>query len=99
MSWYQRQGEKLIIYVAVQAGTRQDAVIGIVENRLKIKLSSPAIEGKANQKLLQLLSNLFKVPKTSLKMLSGEKNPYKRIEIKNCKLEREVILQNLNLHS
>lgn len=53
-----------------------------INNSLKIKLDVPPIEGKANEKCIKFLSKILNVPKTSIKILSGEKSKNKVIYIK-----------------
>ncbi len=47
----------------------------------KIKLPAPANDGKANDQLIEVLSEHFQVPKRNIALLSGEKNRHKRIKI------------------
>ncbi len=47
----------------------------------KIKLTAPANDGKANEQLIELLSEHFNVPKRKIILLSGEKSRHKRISI------------------
>ena len=49
----------------------------ITEEFIKIKLNSPPIENRANKEVIILLSKLLKVPKTSIELLSGDKNKLK----------------------
>lgn len=48
---------------------------------LHIYVSSPAIEGKANQDAIKSLSELFNVPKSYIRLLSSEKYRYKIFDI------------------
>ncbi len=47
---------------------------------LKVKLTKPAIDGKANEQLCDLLANYWHVPKKNVRILSGEHSSRKRIE-------------------
>lgn len=55
----------------------------ILQNKdfLKIYLNQIPIQGKANKKLIKLLSDYFNVSKSSVKIISGEKSHEKVIEI------------------
>ncbi|WP_456325088.1 DUF167 domain-containing protein, partial [Desulfonauticus submarinus] len=48
------------------------------KERIKIKLTSPAQKGKANKQLIELLSKRLKVPKSKIKIVSGENSRDKR---------------------
>uniref|UniRef100_A0A7C4M1H2 UPF0235 protein ENT43_00945 n=1 Tax=candidate division CPR3 bacterium TaxID=2268181 RepID=A0A7C4M1H2_UNCC3 len=49
---------------------------------LKIKVATPPVEGKANKELIDFLSSHFKVSKSSIKIMVGDKSRNKIIEIK-----------------
>lgn len=48
---------------------------------IKIKVTSPPVDGKANKAVVELLSKQFKVPKKDIQIVSGEKSRNKRIRI------------------
>ncbi len=49
--------------------------------RLKVYLTAPAVEGKANKALIEFLSEHFGVKKRDIKILLGEKSRNKVVEI------------------
>ena len=51
------------------------------ENRYKVYLTAPAVEGKANKALIEFLSEHFDVKKRQIKILRGEKARDKVVEI------------------
>jgi uncharacterized protein (TIGR00251 family) len=51
------------------------------EGRLKIKVTAPAIEGKANKAVIDLLAIHFKVRKAAINIIKGEKGRDKIVEI------------------
>jgi uncharacterized protein len=56
----------------------------IVEEKndfLKIKLTEPAHEGKANKSLINFLSKEFKIAKNKITIISGKKSRDKKIKI------------------
>ena len=54
----------------------------MVEDGLyKVKLTAPALEGKANKALVRLLSKKLRVPKGAVRIVSGETSRQKRIRI------------------
>ena len=48
---------------------------------LKVRLTSPPVEGKANKQLITFLSENFKVKKSEIKIVAGLKSREKLIEI------------------
>ena len=67
--------------IIVIPNVKTSKVIKIGENNYKIRVDAPAIEGKANKRLIEILAEYFKVPKYSIKILKGFKNRNKTIEI------------------
>ncbi len=49
--------------------------------RLKVYLTAPAIEGKANSALIEILADYFKVKKSSVSIIRGEKSREKVVSI------------------
>ncbi|MDD5340902.1 MAG: DUF167 domain-containing protein [Patescibacteria group bacterium] len=47
----------------------------------KIKICAPAHEGKANKALIKFLSEHFGVPKSKIKIISGEKARDKKVRL------------------
>lgn len=61
---------------------------GIVEEQfLKIKISSPANENKANEELIKFLSKELKIPKSSIEIVKGQKNKEKKLLLKQMELK------------
>ena len=51
------------------------------ENCLKVYLTKPASDGLANEQLINLLSEHFKIKKYNIRIKSGEKSRNKLVEI------------------
>ncbi len=49
---------------------------------IKIKVVTPAKEGKANRSVIQMLAQYFSVSKTKIKILKGEKSRNKVVDIR-----------------
>lgn len=50
-------------------------------NNIHVYVSEPAKENKANYAIIKIVAQHYKVPKTSVKLLSGEKNKNKILSI------------------
>jgi len=81
MSFYEWQGKDLIIRLKVQPRASDDGFAEIMDDRIKLKLTAPPIDGKANRHLTRCLAKLFKVPKGQVIILSGETGREKRVRI------------------
>jgi uncharacterized protein len=67
--------------VRVQPGASKDEIAGEYGDAIKIRLSAPAVDGQANEALIDFFSQLLKTPKSTVRILSGERSRSKRIEI------------------
>jgi uncharacterized protein (TIGR00251 family) len=52
-----------------------------VEKMYTVKTRKAAIEGEANKKVIQILSEYFKIPKSQVRLFSGQKSRFKIFEI------------------
>lgn len=57
------------------------------EEYVRIKISSPPLENRANKELVEFCSDLFDVSKSKISIISGEKSKLKKILIKDTKLD------------
>ncbi len=78
-SFYEWKDNKLIVRIKVQPRASKDEIAEILGDCLKIRITAPPIDGKANQHLLAYLAKLFKVAKSRITLLSGETGREKRV--------------------
>ena len=62
---------------------RKTELAGEYADAVKIKLSAPPVEGKANAELIKFLSKSLGVSKSSIAFVSGETSKDKLLEIPN----------------
>ena len=73
-------GTSLLVHV--QPGAKKDAITGNFNGRLKISLSAPPVDGKANERLIRWLSKKLGLPRSSLTLVSGLTSRDKRLLIR-----------------
>ncbi len=71
----------MIVRLKVVANAKQDVIYGAEGGFLKVKVSKPAYDGKANKALINLMSCFFNIKKSDIKILSGEKSHIKTLEL------------------
>jgi len=76
----------------VQPRASRDEVAGAIEGALKIRLCAPAVDNRANEALTEFLAAVLKVPKSSVRILSGERGRTKRVEITGVTRQQVVNL-------
>jgi len=62
-------GCRLFIWAA--PGAKNDALAGVIEGRLKVRIKARAVENKANEALCVYLAGLLGVPRGALTIVSG----------------------------
>ncbi|PBV75933.1 YggU family protein [Pseudomonas aeruginosa] len=82
MSFYRWDGEDLLLDCHLQPKASRDEFAGLHGERLKIRLTAPPVEGKANAHLLAFLGKAFGVAKSLVSLESGELNRQKRVSIR-----------------
>lgn len=80
----------VVLKIKLVPNSSKDEIVGITEAGLRIKISAPPNENKANKKLILFLAKYFDVAKTSVNILSGEKSPLKTVLLRNI-TEKEVL--------
>jgi len=65
----------------VQPGASRSAFAGRHGERIKVRLAARAVDGKANQALVDFLAQHYKVPKRNVRIESGLKSRQKRVVI------------------
>ena len=75
-------------------GASRNAIEGWIGEELKVKVTAPAVDGRANAALCEFLADQLGVPRRTLILLRGEKSRHKVIGIEHvtpedlrCKIE------------
>jgi hypothetical protein len=82
--------------VRVIPGASKNEVAGIQDGALKLKLTSPPVEGKANRACVEFLAGLLGVRRSALEITSGEKSRKKTVTVTGlARVELEERLKGL----
>ncbi len=60
----------------------KNSVVGAEGDVVKIRLTAPPVEGKANDALVKFLSSLLNVPRSSVEIIAGHSARHKTIGIR-----------------
>jgi uncharacterized protein (TIGR00251 family) len=71
----------IILSLHIQPRASKNEVCGVQDSALKIRLTSPPVDGAANKLCREFLAGLFKVPKSAVEIISGETSRHKRVRI------------------
>ncbi|MBW3567906.1 MAG: DUF167 family protein [Proteobacteria bacterium] len=78
----QRDGDDVILDVYVQPRASRDAIVGIHDGALKIRITAAPVDGKANRYLQRFLAREFGVPAGSVSLLWGLTGRRKKFRIR-----------------
>ena len=82
-AWLEQQADgswRLDLYI--QPGAKKQEFAGEFNGRLKLRLTAPPVEGKANAALCAYIASCCGVPKSDVTILSGEASRTKRLKIR-----------------
>ena len=68
----QESAKGVTFAVKVHPRARKNAITGTVGDALKLALTAPPVEGKANQAVIEFFADLFAIPRSSVTIASGE---------------------------
>ena len=69
------------ITVRVVPRSSRTEIVGEIEGAVKVRLSSPPIDGAANAELIRLISKKLGVAKSAVSIVSGETSKTKRLRV------------------
>ena len=68
--------------VRVQPRASRDEISGEWQDGLKIRLTAPPVDDRANEALRRFLATRLKVPLAAVRIAAGERSRTKRVEIR-----------------
>ena len=77
----------VIVEILLQPRASRNELAGVQGGRLKIKVTSPPIEGKANEKLCEFLADLMGIGKKRVQVIAGHTARVKRVSIADISLD------------
>lgn len=73
--------EEIILKVYVQPKSSKNEVVGPYRDGIKVKVTAPPVEGKANETLIKFLAKEFKISASRVEILKGHNSREKIIRI------------------
>lgn len=95
-AWYTQTNHIITLKTYVQPGAKHNEITGLHNDALKIRLTAPAIEGRANTALLKYIAELFDVSSANTTLKRGDTSRYKVIEIHNSRVNPEDLLIDID---
>ena len=70
--------DKIKLQIKVSANSKKNS-IEFFDDFIKLKISKPAVDGKANKEIIKYLSDILNLPKNNIQILNGEKSSLKML--------------------
>ncbi|MGH8373404.1 MAG: DUF167 domain-containing protein [Gammaproteobacteria bacterium] len=86
-TFYRHDGETLIVRVRVQPGARNTGVTGVVNGELRLRLSAPATDGRANDMLREFLAERLGTALSRVHIVRGMTSRSKTVAILGAQCE------------
>ncbi|MDH5298552.1 MAG: DUF167 domain-containing protein, partial [Desulfobulbaceae bacterium] len=78
----------LSLAVHVQPKASKERVAGLHGGAVKLCITAPPVEGKANEAVVELVARLFHLSKSKVTLLSGLQSRSKRLRLEGLSLDR-----------
>lgn len=76
----ERDGSVTFLIRVIPRASR-NAIEGEYQDALKVRLTAPPLDGRANEALKRMLAETLRVPVSAVRIVAGEKNRTKRVAI------------------
>ena len=89
---YTLKGGQVLFKIHVVPGSSRSEIAGSHNDAMRVRVTARPIEGAANQELILVLAKTFKVPKSSVRIISGARGRAKLVSIEG---EIETLIELL----
>jgi uncharacterized protein (TIGR00251 family) len=83
----QQTGDGTSFAVKIHPRAKKNAITGELGDALKVSLTAPPVEGRANEACIEFLAKLLKVPRSSVTIASGQSSHRKVIRVAGLSVE------------
>jgi len=79
--WYEVKDNFVIFNIKALPAASKNEILYIYDESLKVKIKAPAVDGAANREIVKFFSKKFKISKSEISFVSGEKSKRKRLRV------------------
>ncbi len=85
MPYLTSSGDNLLILdLYVQPKASRTRVVGLHDGAIKLAITAPPVDGKANAQVITFIAKLLKLPKSAVTLHSGHQGRRKRVALRGC---------------
>lgn len=88
MSWIREAGGAVYLRVKVQPRAAHNQAAGVEGDCLKLRVTAPPVDGRANAACRELLAGLLGVRPGAVQITAGEHSRTKEVRIAGCTADR-----------
>ena len=90
--WFRHDGNVLVLELHVQPGAGRTGIAGLHGGRLKIRLAARAVDGAANNQLVEFLAAALGAARRHVTIEAGASSRTKRVSVRGAKRGPEALL-------
>jgi len=80
-AWLSARGDDIMLDVVVAPRASRSRIMGVHDDRLKIQLAAPPVDGKANDALMRFLADALDVPRARVEIVGGQASKRKTVRL------------------
>ena len=85
---YSKEESEVTIEVRVQPKSSCDEIFGLQNGRFKVKVAAPPEDGKANERLIEIIARALGVSKSYVNIVRGKTSRIKILKIKGVNRDK-----------
>jgi len=82
--------KETLIKIYLQPKSSKNEMLGPYRDGIKVKVTAPPIEGKANEALIRFLAKEFGIPPSCIEILKGHHSREKTLKISGLSLQERL---------
>ncbi len=78
--------------IHLQPGASRTEIVGFRDGVLRVRLTSPPVENRANRQLIEFLAHVLHLPKSRLRIVSGSRSRRKTVAVEGLTRDQVMAL-------
>jgi uncharacterized protein (TIGR00251 family) len=91
---YQQKENSFLLSILIQPNCKKNEIQGIHSGKIKMRIHSPPIEGRANEELILYLAEVFHLKRNQIEIVKGHLTRHKQVKI--CPNDAQKFEQDLH---
>ena len=96
MEFLAQEGDRVLLTLRVQPRSSRNRIAGRHGDAIKLSITTPPVDGKANEAVISYLAKLCNLPKSAISIVRGDKSRTKQVALAGCTVDQiSAILEPL----